>query len=72
MCCRRSELVRLTDHKVIERVSITELCVDAALFLALFWRYCRRRHEQIHLITGLSLFMHAEDDRQWMAKRNWS
>jgi hypothetical protein len=55
---------------VVERITIAKLCVDTALLLALLWRDGRGRHEQIHLITRLSLLMHAEDDGQRMAERD--
>ena len=69
---RRRELVRFTDHKVVESVSIAELCVDAALFLSLFcsslwgWRY-----EQVHLIPSLPLLVYAENNGKRMPKRDW-
>jgi hypothetical protein len=52
---------------MIERVSITQWCVDAALLLSLLWRNCWRRYEQIHLVPSLPFFMNAEDYRQRMA-----
>ena len=73
MSCCGCELILLTDDKVVERVSFTQLCVDTALLLSLLWR-CRRRgcHKEVHLIPRLSLLMNAEDNRQGMTQRDWS
>src|SRR6478752_2001704 len=61
--CSR-ELVRLTYDKVVERISLAQLCVNTALLLSLIWRYLRRkwRDEEIHLISRLSLLMNAKYD----------